>query len=158
MPYIYIFRSIPCLFSSTSHSFSLFLLSIFFMSPFISILGLWISSHPHVLMQPPPFSLSPRLNAGHEQNSTHHGEGRHAFLQRFLHHTHVLSVPLLHPDREVCAQPPHLHQQWKLLLTLVAGPPRAAHLRCTSQQLWLQDRWMQSLTYQSQCIFKQMLS
>lgn len=65
--------------------------------------------HPH-----PPLSLplcSPRFNASNEQNSAHHGEGWRALLKRLLHHAHVLPIPLLHPDGEVCAQPPHLHQQ-----------------------------------------------
>lgn len=98
---------------------------------------------PPTLPLPPPLvfaPLSPRLDAGHEQNPANHGEGRHAFLQRFLHHAHVLPVPLLHPHGEICAQPPHLHEQRELLLALVAGAPRAAHLRRAPQQLRLQDR------------------
>lgn len=93
----------------------------------------------------PSLPLSSRLNAGHEQNTTGYGEGRHPFHQRLLHHTHVLPVPLLHPHRQVRAQPPHVHQQWELLVALLAGPPRATHVCCAPQQLWLQNRWAKTL-------------
>lgn len=104
-------------------------------APFISILHLRISLL--VLFTPAPLftptllhttslcllPFSPRLYAGHEQDTAHHGEGGHTFLQRLLYHAHVLPIAVVHPDREVCSQPPHLHQQRELLLALVAGPP-----------------------------------
>lgn len=118
---LYLYFS-PSLFSSISVSLffpsptvlyppvSLSFHSLAFESP-LTLLSLCTTLLPH---PPPPLFIplfSPRLNAGHEQNPAHHGEGWHTLLQRLLHYTHVLSVPVLHPDREVCAQPSHLHQQ-----------------------------------------------
>lgn len=134
LPYIYIFHY--TVFSSVSHS--CFLLQLFH----VPLRPFHLNPWPLNLISPsyPSVLFPPRLNAGHEQNSADHGEGRHAFLQRFLHHAHVLPVPLLPPDREVCAQPSHLHQQRELLLYVMAAAARAADLRGLPQRDRIQDR------------------
>ena len=82
-----------------------------------------------------------RFHAGDEQDAAHYGAGRGALHQCLRDHAHVLPLALLHPHREVRSQPQHLHQQWKLLLALLAGTAWEPHFCRVSQQHGLPDRW-----------------